>query len=83
METMARLMAVQPCNDVLKITFILWKIFDYKAIRKYNRETATREGCNLSSNALRNIDREWFSSKKLQMVNKKNDAKIISSKNNY
>lgn len=81
METMARLMAVQPCNDVLKITFILWKIFDYKAIRKYNRETATRE--RVSSNALRNIDREWFSSKKLQVVNKKNDAKIISSKNNY
>lgn len=61
METMARLMAVQPCDDVLKITFILyerWRIFNYEVIRKYNRRAASGEGeCNLSSNVLRNIDR--------------------------
>lgn len=58
METMARLMAVQPCDDVLKITFILyerWRIFNYEVIRKYNRGAATGEG---ESNVLRNIDRE-------------------------
>lgn len=55
---MARLMAVQPCDDVLKITFILyerWRIFNYEVIRKYNRGAATGEG---ESNVLRNIDRE-------------------------